>query len=288
MPFSTELANTSARPETSGRSHSLLLIIPALNEELCIGTVVRRAREVLPSADVLVIDDGSTDGTRREAEGAGAFVVSHPFNLGIGGAVQTGLKFAQQAGYDYVMRIDADGQHDPAMLDNMLSIVRTGRADVVIGSRFLADHLDMKISLVRRIGIEVFRREVSLLTRHRVTDTTSGMIVMNRRAIGLLAVHMPQDYPEVEIHILLHVAGLRIEEVAVHMSERMAGVTSIGSWRSFYYAVKVSIAVLLTAIKDRSKLRLVGESAGNFHPVPSIPALVNHPGDESQLISVSK
>ncbi|HLZ08715.1 MAG TPA: glycosyltransferase family 2 protein, partial [Chloroflexota bacterium] len=256
-------------------THSLLLVIPALNEERCIGTVVRRAREVLRGADVLVIDDGSTDGTRREAEKAGAIVVSHPFNLGIGGAVQTGLKFAQRAGYDFVMRIDADGQHDPAKLEEMLSIVRSGRADVAIGSRFLAESLDMKISPVRRIGIELFRWEVSVITGRRVTDTTSGMIVLNRRAIGVLAVHMPQDYPEVEMRIILHVAGLRTEEVAVRMSERMAGVSSIGSWNSFYYAVKVSIAVVLTAIKESSKLRILADTVGSSRPLPSISPVVD-------------
>jgi glycosyltransferase involved in cell wall biosynthesis len=249
-----ETRERTALPEaTDIVRRDVLLIMPALNEEKCIAQVVRRARRVLPQADVLVIDDGSTDGTRREAIAAGAFVLSHPFNLGIGGAVQTGIKFARGLGYHYVMRIDSDGQHDPQELADMLAVVQRGQADVAVGSRFLADEIHMHIPLMRRLGIEVFAHEVSWLTGRRVTDTTSGMLAMNRRAIELLATHMPQDYPEVESRVILHGAGLVTQEVPVHMGERLAGVSSINSWRSLYYAVKVSLAVLLTALKQPPK-----------------------------------
>ncbi len=234
----------------AGRRHALLLIIPAFNEHLCIGDVVRRARRALPEADILVVDDGSLDATAREARRAGAFVVSHPFNLGIGGAVQTGLKFARRAGYEYALRIDADGQHDPHALQRLLATVRSGQADVAVGSRFLGGDVDMKIPPLRRLGIGLFAREVSWLTGTRATDTTSGMVVMNRRAAEVLATYMPQDYPEVESRIILHGAGLATREVPVRMGERLAGVSSIGSWRSIYYALKVSIAVLLTSWKQ--------------------------------------
>jgi hypothetical protein len=232
---------------------SILLIIPAYNESGCIGEVVERARQTLPDADILVIDDGSTDDTAAVAERAGAFAITNPFNLGIGGTVQTGLKFARKMGYDYVARIDGDGQHDPQELLRLLASVQSGRSDVAIGSRFLADKLTMEIPLVRRLGIQLFAREVSLLTGNRATDTTSGMTVMNRRAVQLLALQMPQDYPEVESRIILHGAGLKTEEIPVHMGERLAGTSSINSWRSIYYALKVSIAVLLTAMKEAPK-----------------------------------
>jgi glycosyltransferase involved in cell wall biosynthesis len=233
---------------------SLLLIIPAYNESGCIGDVVEQARQALPHADVLVIDDGSTDGTAAVAERAGAFAISNPFNLGIGGTVQTGLKFARKMGYDYVARIDGDGQHDPQELLRLMEPVQSGRVDVAVGSRFLADKLTMEIPLVRRLGIQLFAREVSLLTGNRATDTTSGMTVMNRRAVQVLALQMPQDYPEVEGRIILHGAGLKTEEIPVHMGERLAGISSINSWRSIYYALKVSIAVLLTAMKEAPKI----------------------------------
>jgi len=216
----------------------LLLIIPAYNEQGCIQEVVLSAREVLPHIDVLVIDDGSADNTAHKARLAGALVVRHPFNLGVGGAVQTGLKFAQRMGYDIVLRMDGDGQHDSQFLPLLLAPVQIGQADVVVGSRFMDGQTDMKISFLRRLGIRMFAQEVSLLTGQRVTDTTSGLMAMNRRAVDLLAAHMPQDYPEVESRIILHGAGLITEEVPTQMRERMAGITSINSWRSVYYALK--------------------------------------------------
>jgi glycosyltransferase involved in cell wall biosynthesis len=255
MPAQTELGP----PRASGaRYSSLLLIIPAYNEAGCIAQVVGRARVMLPEADVLVVDDGSRDATARIARQAGAFVVSLPFNLGIGGAVQTGLKFARRHDYDFVLRIDGDGQHDPEELLRLLAVVRAGSADVAVGSRFLEDGLDMRIPFARRLGIQLFAREVSLLTGRRATDTTSGMTAMNRRAICVLATYMPQDYPEVEGRIILHGAGLTIEELPVRMGERLAGVSSINRWRSIYYAMKVSLAVLLTALKEIPTIAALG------------------------------
>ena len=246
------LAQTYSGPPraTRVRPNSLLLIIPAYNEELCIAQVVSRARAMLPHADVLVVDDGSRDATALVAWQAGALVLSLPFNLGIGGAVQTGLKYAKRHDYELVVRVDGDGQHDPEELLRLLEVVRAGGADVAIGSRFLENMSLQRISVTRRLGIKLFAWEVSLLTGRRATDTTSGMTAMNRRAIHVLATHMPQDYPEVEARIILHRAGLTIVEIPVHMEERQAGVSSITSWRSIYYAMKVSLAVLLTTLKE--------------------------------------
>jgi hypothetical protein len=235
---------------------SVLLIIPAYNEAECIASVVAEAHHALVGADILVIDDGSTDATGRRANEAGAIVLSHPFNLGIGGTVQTGFKFALQMGYDYVVRMDGDGQHDPAYLDALLSIVRSGQADVAVGSRFLWGAGPRHLAPLRRLGIRLFAKEVSWLTHHPATDTTSGMAALNRRATALLAGCMPQDYPEVESRILLHCAGLRVQEAPVRMRERLTGVSSIDSWRSLYYAVKVTVAVLLTAVKRRPVYRM--------------------------------
>jgi len=238
----------------SVRSEQLLVLIPAFNEQATIRQVVCGARDAMPYADVLVIDDGSVDNTSQEAESAGAFVVRHPINLGIGGAVQTGLKFAQQEDYDLVIRLDGDGQHDPADIPLLHAILQRGDADVVIGSRFLDDSQGMTVPFLRHLGIRVFAVLVSSLTGRRATDTTSGFLGMNRRAMRALVTYMPQDYPEVESRIVLHKAGLRTLELPARMHTRLSGVSSIDSWRSIYYALKVSVAVLIGALKDIPRL----------------------------------
>jgi hypothetical protein len=228
----------------------LLILIPAYNEQAAIRGVVSGVRQVVPQADVLVVDDGSADDTARQAELAGAFVVRHPFNLGIGGTVQTGLKFAQRQGYDLVIRVDGDGQHDPHDIPLLHSALLAGQADVVIGSRFLDTPHNLPIPRMRRLGIRVFALMVSLLTGCRATDTTSGFFALNRRAIDTLVAYMPQDYPEVEGRIVLHKAGLTAIEIPARMRARLSGVTSITAWRSIYYAVKVSLAASIGILKD--------------------------------------
>jgi hypothetical protein len=204
----------------------------------------------VPQADVLVINDGSVDNTAQEAESAGALVVEHPFNLGIGGAVQTGLKFARDQGYDYVIRLDGDGQHNAEEIQLFLKVLRSGRADLVVGSRFLDADVDWHIPFARRIGINFFGWAVSLLIGMRATDTTSGFCGMNRSATEVLATYLPQDYPDVEGRVIVHKAGLRQVELPVHMRARIAGVSSINSWKSIYYAFKVSLAMITSALKD--------------------------------------
>ena len=232
------------------RSDRLLIIIPAYNEQGAIHHVVSGVRQAVPHADVLVINDGSVDNTAQEAESAGALVVEHPFNLGIGGAVQTGLKFARDQGYDYVIRLDGDGQHNADEIQLFLNVLRSGRTDMVVGSRFLNSDVDWHIPWARRIGINFFGWAVSLLIGKRATDTTSGFCGMNRRAIDVLATYLPQDYPDVESRVIVHKAGLRQMELPVRMRARMAGVSSINSWKSIYYAFKVSLAMITSALKD--------------------------------------
>ncbi len=232
------------------RPEKLLIIIPAYNEQGAIYGVVSGVRQALPAADVLVINDGSVDNTADEAHAAGAIVVDHPFNLGIGGAVQTGLKFAREHGYDYVIRLDGDGQHNAAEIEMFLQVLRERRADLVIGSRFLDADVDWHIPWTRRIGIQFFGWAVSLLIGERATDTTSGFCGMNRLAVDVLATYLPQDYPDVESRVLIHKAGLRQLELPVKMRARLAGVSSINTWKSVYYALKVSVAMLTSALKD--------------------------------------
>lgn len=229
---------------------SLLVLIPAYNEEGAIRYVVNNVLAAVPDADVLVVDDGSADDTAYEAGVAGAMVVRHPFNLGIGGAVQTGLRFAWQQGYNTVIRLDGDGQHNAADIPLLHQMLKTQQADMVIGSRFLHNRSAAPSSFLRGVGIRLFAGMVSLLTRQPATDVTSGFIGFNRRAIGLLATYMPQDYPEVESRVICYKAGLKTVEIPVKMEARRAGVSSINAWFSLYYAFKVSVAVLITAFKD--------------------------------------
>ncbi len=228
----------------------ILVIIPAYNEQGAIRQVVASVRQAVPQADILVINDGSVDNTAQEALAAGALVVQHPFNLGIGGAVQTGLKFAELKGYDYVIRLDGDGQHNAAEIAQVLAALRAREADLIVGSRFLRSRVDWHIPLLRRVGIAFFGWAVSCLIRRRTTDTTSGFCGMNRAATRVLARYLPQDYPDVESRVIVHKAGLRQLELPVHMQARVAGVSSINAWRSLYYACKVTVAVVTSALKD--------------------------------------
>ena len=261
------------------RSDRLLIIIPAYNEQGAIHHVVSSVRQAVPQADVLVINDGSKDNTSQEAEAAGAIVVQHPFNLGIGGAVQTGLKFARQQNYDYVIRLDGDGQHNADEIQLFLTALCAQQADMVIGSRFMNADVEWHIPWARRVGINFFRWAVSLLIGHRATDTTSGFCGMNRPVIDVLATYLPQDYPDVESRVIVHKAGLRQLELPVHMRARMAGVSSINSWKSIYYAFKVSVAMVTSALKDivpsRSDFTLgLGTTGVKVTPVVRTPAMV--------------
>jgi glycosyltransferase involved in cell wall biosynthesis len=227
-----------------------IAIVPARNEAGCIGDVVEGIRAFDASCEVLVVDDGSTDRTAALARAAGARVVSLPFNLGIGGAVQTGFKVAHEEGFDVAVRLDGDGQHIAGELPKLLSPIREGTADIVVGSRF-AGSKEYRPPFARRVGIKLFAGVVSLLTRQRVTDTTSGFQACNRKAIRLFAGDYPHDYPEVEATVMVFKHRLRLAEVPVSMRERGAGTSSIGGLRSVYYAIKVLLAVLM-AVSRRS------------------------------------
>jgi glycosyltransferase involved in cell wall biosynthesis len=228
-----------------------IAIVPARNEAECIGKVVQEITVYDPACVVLVVDDGSTDSTAAVARGAGARVVSLPFNLGIGGAVQTGFKVAQEERFDLAVRLDGDGQHIAAELPKLLAPILDGSADIVIGSRF-AGTADYRPPLARRLGIKLFAGVVSLLTRQRVTDTTSGFQACNRKAIRLFAGDYPHDYPEVEATVMVFKHRLRLTEVPVSMREREAGRSSIGGLWSVYYAIKVLLAVFIALSRRRA------------------------------------
>jgi glycosyltransferase involved in cell wall biosynthesis len=220
-------------------------IVPALNEEQTISGVVDELRAFDPGLDVVVVDDGSGDRTSEVAAACGARVLRLPFNLGIGGAVQTGFRFAFENGYDIAVRVDGDGQHDPAQLDKILAPVLHGDADIVIGSRFAADAGGYRSSRSRRVGIRILAAVVSRIVGQRVTDTTSGFQALNRNGIALFARDYPHDYPEVEATVMVFRHRLRLQEVAVSMRERGGGQSSITALRSIYYMAKVLLAIFV-------------------------------------------
>jgi glycosyltransferase involved in cell wall biosynthesis len=228
-----------------------LAIVPAYNEAGMVGRVIRDLRREAPEFDVLVVDDGSTDSTVAEAEAEGATVLRHPFNLGIGGAVQSGYKYALAHDYDVAVQIDGDGQHKPEYLESMLEELHTrGVADMVTGSRFLEDP-GYKVPLGRRIGNLIFGGVMSVIVRRRITDPTSGMRMTNRRGIELFARDYPHDYPEVEAILMLHAHRLRIHEVPVRMNARGFGRSSIDYPRSAFYMVKVLLAIFVGLFRRR-------------------------------------
>ncbi len=220
-------------------------IVPAYNEELAVPRVIDELRAFDPGLDIVVVDDGSVDRTAAAAAAKGARVLRLPFNLGIGGAVQTGFRFAFENDYDLAVRVDGDGQHDPSQLARVLEPVLRGEADIVIGSRFASDEGGYRSSRARRVGIRLLAWVVSHIVGQRVTDTTSGFQAVNREGIALFAHDYPHDYPEVEATVMVFRHRLRLCEVPVSMRERDSGRSSITALRSVYYMVKVLLAIFV-------------------------------------------
>jgi glycosyltransferase involved in cell wall biosynthesis len=227
----------------------VVAVVPAYNEEGAIGKLVEEIGQHQPDVDVLVLDDCSTDETASVAQDHGAIVLRLPFNVGIGGAVQTGFRYALEQDYDVAVRLDGDGQHDPAEISKLLAPVERGEANLVIGSRFVEASGTYRPPLARRLGIRVFARLVSLLGGQRVTDTTSGFVALDRLGIELFASEYPHDYPEVEATLVALRSGLRLRQVQVDMRERETGASSITLVRSLYYIVKVMLALLVASLR---------------------------------------
>jgi glycosyltransferase involved in cell wall biosynthesis len=236
-----------------GSEGRICVIIPAFNEEAAVGAVVRVVAEEMPTAHLIVVDDSSGDRTADEAEKAGAMVLRLPVNLGIGGAVQTGYRYAHQYDFDFALQIDGDGQHDPREAQRILQPIREGRADMVVGSRWLGrgNYIAPK---GRRAGMRILSRLVSHRTGQVLTDTTSGFRAVGRRGIEVFAEEYPTDFPEVETLVLAKERGLRVQEVGVRMNHRTSGTSSISGARSPYYMIRVITVLLVDSIgrKDRA------------------------------------
>ena len=235
---------------------STLVLIPAYNEGLRIASVIKGVKEHCPLIEVLVIDDGSNDETRQKAIESGARVVSHPFNLGYGTALQTGYRYAFGKGYEEVVQMDGDGQHDPSFIPALLAVIRKGEADITIGSRFLqapdvvSEGHPYRPPFMRLLGMNIFGIITSLLIRQKITDPTSGYQAMNRRALEWVSSEQfPCDYPDADVIIMLHRAGFRIREVTVQMFANRDKKSMHSGWKPFYYVFKMFLSILVTLIR---------------------------------------
>lgn len=245
----TDRGRITARPRPPGRT---LIFVPAFNEEATVGNVVSEIRAGLPNVDVLVIDDGSTDGTAAAARAAGARVASLPFNQGLGAALHTGYLVAFRDGYQFCAHLDADGQHPVSELRRILMEVWKEDCDLALGSRYHPDQFDLlenyQPTLARRVGIALFRRLLTLTCGTSFTDTTSGLRASNRRAIALFAHRYQPDFGELESLQRSVREGLRITEVPVRMLPRVAGSSKI---TATHFVFKGLLVVSVGALRRR-------------------------------------
>lgn len=229
-----------------------LIIIPAYNESESIANTVRDIQTKAPDFDYVIINDCSTDNTLEICKENHFNYVSLPINLGIGGAVQTGYKYAKKYGYDMAVQVDGDGQHDPAFLQEMATYLEEHNLDMVIGSRFITNE-GFQSSFMRRVGIVYFTGLIKLVTGKKITDPTSGLRMGGRKVIELFADNYPKDYPEPETAVTAINNGCEIEEIPVIMRERQGGTSSITLKKSVYYMIKVTLAILMEALRGKNK-----------------------------------
>ncbi len=235
----------------NGKKEKTLVVIPALNEAEQIAHVVQEVRKEVPEAQVLVVNDGSSDQTEKIAFRAGAKVLSHPFNMGYGVALQTGYKYALQYGFDYVLQMDGDGQHDARYLQVLLKEVKEGGVDVAIGSRFLGAG-EYQVPLLRRLGMKLFGFIASRLSGQKITDPTSGYQALNRKVIEFCTQDaFPGDYPDADVLIMLHRAGLRFREVPVGMHPNLNGRSMHSGLKPLYYIYKMLLSIMLNLMRKK-------------------------------------
>jgi len=231
------------------KSERKLILIPAFNEEEAIGKLVYEIKRTVPGTDILVINDGSTDETAKVAASAGAKVLNLPCNLGVGGAVQTGFKYAFEKGYARVIRLDGDGQHPPSEVFKLEAAIDAGKGDLIVGSRFIGRHSYKTTTWVRSIGIRALSIFLSVICRSRITDPTSGFWMMNRKLLCYFAHEYPTEYPEPEALALLRRHGFTHHEEPVSFRPRLTGRSTIRAWGAIYYMIKVGLALVVDRIK---------------------------------------
>lgn len=232
----------------------ILVIIPAYNEAESITNVIAKLKQDMPRADYVVVNDCSKDSTMDKLREAEASYLNLPINLGIGGGVQTGYKYALLNGYDIAVQIDGDGQHDTQYLQAVIQPIIAGEKDIVIGSRFLKKE-GFQSSGLRRVGITFLSALIRLCSGVKIYDVTSGFRAVSREYIKIYATDYPVDYPEPEAIVMAALAGARVGEEPVIMKERQGGESSISAFKSVYYMIKVSLAVILCRITHRKRKR---------------------------------
>jgi hypothetical protein len=231
----------------------LLILIPAFNEEGAVGSVVQAVKNVMPDVPVLVVDDCSKDATVPVSRGAGAEVLKLPHHLGLGGCVQAGYKLAFELGYQYVIRVDGDGQHDARDIPKVFDALRSSGCEMVIGSRYL-DGANAGTSIVRSMGIRFFRMVLRPILGRPVRDPTSGFVGVNRSALDVFSRSFPLEYPEIEALVVLQRRRFRFVEVPCRMLPRRTGRSSITPMKSIYYIVHVLLGVFVNVLKIERRI----------------------------------
>jgi glycosyltransferase involved in cell wall biosynthesis len=226
----------------------VLVVVPAHDEEESLAATLAEVRAKAPGVDVLVVDDGSHDRTGEIARGLGVALVRHPVNLGVGGALQTGFRFGCLHGYDVVVQLDADGQHDPAYLPALLAPVTAGRCNVAIGSRYV-ERTGYRAPLNRRLGMLLFSAVVRVAVGQRIADTTSGFRAYDRSVMEVCQYEFPKDFPDAPLLIALARRGFRLLEVPVVMRERHAGQSLYTLGKQLYYPYKNLLASLMAMLR---------------------------------------
>jgi len=242
------------RPARS--ADDFLIIIPAYNEQGAIAGVIREIRQVYLHVPILVIDDCSGDGTKAVAQAAGAHVLPLPYHLGLGGCVQAGYKLAYELGYEYVIRVDGDGQHDPNDIPRILEELKLSHCQMVIGSRFYEQN-GQRTSMLRSAGIHFFRWILRPILGKPVHDPTSGFVGVNRQALEVFTRSFPLEYPEIETLVVLQRKRFRFREIACNMRKRQAGRSSITPVKSLYYIVHVLLGVFINILKFEGRRRKI-------------------------------
>jgi glycosyltransferase involved in cell wall biosynthesis len=235
-------------------ANGLLVLVPCFNEQGAISQVVKDIQRVLPGTPVLVVDDSSGDGTVAVAKAAGAHVLALPHHLGLGGAVQAGYKLAFELGFEYVIRVDGDGQHSAEDIPRVFEVLKKSGCQMVIGSRYLQGQKHYT-SPFRALGIAAFRTVLRPILGKQVYDPTSGFVGVNREALALFSRSFPLEYPEIEALVVLQRKAFRFEEVPCNVRPRQAGRSSITAVKSMYYIVHVLLGVFVNVLKFEGRKR---------------------------------
>ncbi len=250
MTFSGDSVNMPVE-RLMGMKSRVLVIIPAYNEAKSIGRVIDRIKETTRGLDIVVVDDSSCDNTAKIVREKGTVVLYHPINLGPGAATQTGYKYALNYSYDFVVQLDADGQHDARYINDLLSVLQNDSADIVIGSRFLGTQ-GYRPSWIRRVGMKILAVIISLVIGQRITDSSSGFRALKREVVEFFAnVDYPSDYQDADVLMLAHFAGFRIEETPVVMRKNLSGNSLLSGSRFVYYGFKMLLSIIVTLLREK-------------------------------------